>query len=322
MRLLVDLGFVGVALALGAFVATLLQAWRYVRFSRVPELGAALLGATVAGLVNSLFEDWLFGFGSASTVPFWFFLAMLSYQADLAHARVREAARRQQEQAQRRPGRPQAAGRRRPDRLPGAGRDRSPRLRRRPFLVRRLAGCAAAEGCHLLANLAPAAVAVPLWALAVRLNPHHHRAAAARARALLERGDRRSWPAFTALIAAIGNPADTSASDLYLTWIPGRIVTAAAAALLWGRGEDGRLRAVQGAELRDRCVRLAAAHFDLALRTGDLDRAAAALAAWRSLTGAAGAAAEPLEVRWAAAELAWVGRSGASEGNWPPPWRR
>lgn len=121
MRLLVDLGFVGVALALAAFVATLLQAWRYVRFSSTPELGAALLGVTVAGLVNSLFEGWLFGFGSASTVPFWFFLAMLSYQADLAHARVRKQARRQQEDLLRRMRRPRApaAGRRIVPPVPG-----------------------------------------------------------------------------------------------------------------------------------------------------------------------------------------------------------
>ena len=100
MRLLVDLGFVGVTLALGAFIAVFKQVWRYLRSMEDSALAAALLGTVVAGLVNSMFESWLFGFGSSATVPFWFFLALLSCQADRARLRVSAAAyRRRQDES-------------------------------------------------------------------------------------------------------------------------------------------------------------------------------------------------------------------------------
>jgi hypothetical protein len=59
------------------------------------RLGAALLGVVIASLTNALFESWLFGFGSASTIPFWLFLALLSHQADVARCRALTVRRRQ-----------------------------------------------------------------------------------------------------------------------------------------------------------------------------------------------------------------------------------
>ncbi len=88
MRLLVDLGLAGVTLAVWAFYRILRQAWRYVPYFEDPLLGAALYAAIIASLINSLFESWLFGFGSAATVPLWLFLALLSYHTDMVRLRI------------------------------------------------------------------------------------------------------------------------------------------------------------------------------------------------------------------------------------------
>jgi hypothetical protein len=87
-RLLVDLGILGVVVATLAIGRLLRHVWRYLRWFGDPRFGASLLGVVAASLVNSFFESWLFAFGSASTVPFWFFLALLSYQADAARVRT------------------------------------------------------------------------------------------------------------------------------------------------------------------------------------------------------------------------------------------
>jgi O-antigen ligase len=76
-RMFVDLGIVGVLVGFIIFIAILARVW----LSSSPvrrDLTVALLTATVVtGLVNAFFEDWLYGFGSASTLPFWFFLALI-----------------------------------------------------------------------------------------------------------------------------------------------------------------------------------------------------------------------------------------------------
>lgn len=76
-RMFVDLGFIGVLVGFIIFIAVLARVW----LSRPDvrrDLTVALLTATVVtGLVNAFFEDWLYGFGSASTLPFWFFLALI-----------------------------------------------------------------------------------------------------------------------------------------------------------------------------------------------------------------------------------------------------
>lgn len=83
-RLLVDLGWVGVAVATAAFFVLVRRAWKFLPRFQDSRLGLLLLAAVAGSLVNAFFESWLFGFGSASTVPFWFMLALLSHQADQA----------------------------------------------------------------------------------------------------------------------------------------------------------------------------------------------------------------------------------------------
>ena len=86
-RLLVDLGVVGVLLASVGLVSCIRHANRRLRSFYDPRLGSILLALVVASLTNSLFESWLFGFGSSSTVPFWLCLALLTYQADAVDLR-------------------------------------------------------------------------------------------------------------------------------------------------------------------------------------------------------------------------------------------
>ncbi|MEM7352708.1 MAG: O-antigen ligase family protein [Acidobacteriota bacterium] len=88
MRLLVDLGLIGVVLAIWAFFRILHQAWRYMPYFDDPLLGTTLYASLTASLTNSLFESWLFGFGSAPTVPFWLLIALLSHQTDVARQKV------------------------------------------------------------------------------------------------------------------------------------------------------------------------------------------------------------------------------------------
>ena len=61
---------------------------RYLPHFEDPLLGATLFSAVAASLTNSFFESWLFGFGSAATVPLWLFLALLSYQTDVVRQRI------------------------------------------------------------------------------------------------------------------------------------------------------------------------------------------------------------------------------------------
>ncbi len=166
------------------------------------------------------------------------------------------------------------------------------------FLVHRLMACSLAELFYLLGNLAPPRLAEVLWSLCLRLNAHHRAAAVNRALALLDRDREAAWAAFDAVLEQLANRGDTSASDLYLTWIPGRTARRAVARLLSGAAA-GSPQDAHDRALLDACRRLARAHFRRHLESGDLERAAAALGARESLGGA------PAELGWGAAELAW-----------------
>ena len=89
MKLLVDLGFIGILLCGFPFALIIYQTWKYLPGFEDPKLGLVLLSFIVASMTDAIFEGWLFGFGSASTVPFWFFLALLCHQAYEAKSRVK-----------------------------------------------------------------------------------------------------------------------------------------------------------------------------------------------------------------------------------------
>ncbi len=81
-KLLVELGFTGVFFALGAFFILGKKIWDMIPSCEDPILALALYGMIIAGLFNSMFESWLFGFGSSSTIPFWLFMTILTTKAD------------------------------------------------------------------------------------------------------------------------------------------------------------------------------------------------------------------------------------------------
>jgi O-antigen ligase len=84
MRLLVELGFAGLILALYAFSALIYRSIKILRQFEDPQLGIALLSVVAASLINAFFEAWLFSFGSSATIPFWLFLSLLYYQLSKA----------------------------------------------------------------------------------------------------------------------------------------------------------------------------------------------------------------------------------------------
>jgi O-antigen ligase len=76
-RLFVDLGVVGLLVAAPIFVIILGHVLvAPPRIKRDPTV-AFMTAAVIAGLINAFFEGWLFGFGNSSTIPFWFFLALI-----------------------------------------------------------------------------------------------------------------------------------------------------------------------------------------------------------------------------------------------------
>lgn len=76
-RMFVDLGIVGVLAGFPIFVIILGGVLTAPAALRRDPTVALMTAAVVSGLVNAFFEDWLFGFGSASTLPLWFFLALI-----------------------------------------------------------------------------------------------------------------------------------------------------------------------------------------------------------------------------------------------------
>lgn len=82
LHLMVDVGIIGLVLAMVPFFLVIRKALRTVVRYANPLFGAALLGVVAASLSNAFFESWLFGFGSGSTMPFWIALLMLSHLND------------------------------------------------------------------------------------------------------------------------------------------------------------------------------------------------------------------------------------------------
>ena len=76
-RMFVDLGIVGLASAFWVFIIILGRVFIAPPHVRRDTTIVFLSAAVVAGLVNAFFEDWLFGFGNSSTLPMWFFLALI-----------------------------------------------------------------------------------------------------------------------------------------------------------------------------------------------------------------------------------------------------
>ncbi len=76
-RMFVDLGVLGVLMGVAIFGLVLRRVWiAPVRVRR--DVTVALMTATtVTGMTNAFFEDWIFGFGNASTFPLWFFFALI-----------------------------------------------------------------------------------------------------------------------------------------------------------------------------------------------------------------------------------------------------
>jgi len=89
LRLLLETGFIGVGLSLFAFTFIILRSWKYLLFLEDPKLGVVLLAVISASLVNSVFEEWVFGFGNSGAVPFWLFLGMLSQLTDEGSLRIK-----------------------------------------------------------------------------------------------------------------------------------------------------------------------------------------------------------------------------------------
>lgn len=89
MRMFIDLGLIGVVGGLAVFGLTLGPVLLH-RSDARRDVTLALMTATVAaGLTNAFFEEWLFGFGNASTYPMWFFFALIPIR--LAQLRAEDA---------------------------------------------------------------------------------------------------------------------------------------------------------------------------------------------------------------------------------------
>ncbi len=167
-------------------------------------------------------------------------------------------------------------------------------------LTRRLGSHLAGELCFIVGNLLPSRTAIPMWEIALRYNPHHIGAAANRARVLASNGNPRSWEAFERLIETVENPRDTSASDLFVTWLPGRILRAVVARVLWGRDWSELMRSANDQYLSESAGMVAQALTFAEVAASRPDKARVALDAWRSVAG------DSTESAWAETEIAWA----------------
>src|SRR5262249_808667 len=89
-RMFVDLGIVGVVVGFSIFLVVLGQVLFVPVDVRRDPLLIMLVATVIAGLINGFFEGWLFGFGSSSTLPLWFFLALIPIR--LTQLRIQESA--------------------------------------------------------------------------------------------------------------------------------------------------------------------------------------------------------------------------------------
>jgi len=143
------------------------------------------------------------------------------------------------------------------------------------------------------------ALGLIFWRLAVRLNRHHLLAAINVALVLGHRGDSEAWSAFLYVVEVVRNPWNTSGSDLYLTWIPGRSIRRFVVRLIWGRAAFGSITLSTHDELqRSALAQLAAYHTKQAIDSQQTEHATEALGLWQSL------GANSLEMAWAAAAIA------------------
>ncbi len=83
IRLYVELGLVGLLIGISIFAAVFRTLMYAPSAIRGDGLAAALAGGVIGGLVDSFFEDWLFGFGSAATPATWLFIALLALRVGL-----------------------------------------------------------------------------------------------------------------------------------------------------------------------------------------------------------------------------------------------
>jgi hypothetical protein len=78
LRMFVAVGFPGVLLALFGLFSIIVSAIRSIPGDDDQMIQVSLLAAIVAGMVNAIFEDWIFAFGGAPSLIFFFVLAVLS----------------------------------------------------------------------------------------------------------------------------------------------------------------------------------------------------------------------------------------------------
>lgn len=150
----------------------------------------------------------------------------------------------------------------------------------RAFLLRRVARYTVAESVYLFGNCAPGRIAVIFWRAALALNLHHVPAALNRAMVLESANDAAAWSAFLAVVRAIENPQHTSASDLALTWVPGRWARRLAQRILWCTEPSDYLMEIYDRWNQDSLAQLAQRHFAKQLAEHDWARARFALDVW------------------------------------------
>jgi hypothetical protein len=156
-----------------------------------------------------------------------------------------------------------------------------------------------AEVAYLLGNLLPGTLAIGLWRLSLRWNRHHVLAALNIALVLAERNHPNAWAALLQAVQSIKNPWNTSGSDLFLTWVPGRIMRRLLHRVLCGRlVQAAVLNGAHDQMRQDALARLAEHHTRQALHQREAEHARQALDVWTSVAG------NTLENRWAAVEVA------------------
>ena len=163
----------------------------------------------------------------------------------------------------------------------------------------RAVASALAEVSSLLGNASPRFFAVPLWRAALALDRHHEVAALNLARALLHQRRTNAWQAFETVLEQLHNPWNTSASDLHLRRLPGRLARRGTARWLHGR-LAGDPDAAYDQARRKTLRNLTTGHVQWQLEEGDLPRARRALGVLADLLGP-----ETLDVAFPEAELLW-----------------
>lgn len=78
LRIFVALGAPALGLIIFGFIMILVKAGRFVYRLENNVLPLSLMCAVIGGVVNAIFEDWIFSFGGAPTIPFWCFVVILA----------------------------------------------------------------------------------------------------------------------------------------------------------------------------------------------------------------------------------------------------